>query len=76
MFSNEGENIVSIYSRHDNKNKNSNLNFNTKNNSPDNPTNINNTQGNISAQKPKYFKLIIILITVGSALVATGVIVP
>ena len=76
MFSNEGENIVSPFSRHDIANKNNNLNFNIKNNSPDNPTNINNTQGNIPSPKPKYFKLIIILISVGSALVATGVIVP
>ena len=77
MFSNEGQNIVSAYSRHDitSNNKNNNLNFNTKNNLPEINTNI-NTQANIPTQKPKYFKLIIILISLGSALVATGIIVP
>ena len=77
MFSNEGQNIISVYSRHDitSNNKNNSLNFNTKNNSPEINTNI-NTQANISTPKPKYFKLIIILISFGSALVATGIIVP
>jgi len=78
MFSNEGDNIVvSAFSRHNisNNDKNNNLNFNSKNNLPENQTNI-VTQGNITAPKPTNIKLIIILITVGSALVATGVIVP
>ena len=78
MFSNEGDNIVvSAFSRHNisGDDKNNNLNFNSKNNLPENQTNI-VTQGNTTAQKPTNIKLIIILITVGSALVATGVIVP
>ena len=77
MFSNEGQNIVSVYSRHDitSNNKNNNLNFNTKNNLPGININI-NTQANIPTSKPKYFKLIIIWISLGSALVATGIIVP
>ena len=77
MFYNEGQNIVSLYSRNDikNNNKNNNLNFNTKNNLTEINRNI-NTQEIIPTQKTKFIKLIIILISVGIALVATSVIVP
>ena len=77
MLSNERRNIVSTYSRNNiaNNHNNHNLNFNTKNDLPQN-INTGNNPTNIPVPKPKLLKLVIILISVGSVLVATAIVVP